>query len=97
MELTFLQVLPKNDHLSVDAEAYLQSLCSRLEDEEIATKYEVRIGAPAEQIIDLADELVVDMVAMSTHGQSAINLWPLGSVAQKVLLGGNTPLLLIRT
>ncbi len=96
MELTFLQVLPKNDHIPTDAEAYLQSLCSRLEDKGITAKYEVRVGAPAEQIIDLADELAIDVVAMSTHGQNAINLWSLGSVAQKVLLGGNTPLLLIK-
>ena len=96
MELTLLQVIPRNNHINADAEAYLQSLCRRLEDRGIATRYEVRVGAAADQIIDLADELAIDVVAMSTHGQTAINLWPLGSVAQKVLLGGNTPLLLIR-
>lgn len=62
----------------------------------IATRYEVKVGAAADEIIDLADELAMDVVAMSTHGQAAINLWSLGSVAQKVLLGGNTPLLLVR-
>jgi nucleotide-binding universal stress UspA family protein len=96
MELTLLQVIPKNNHTYVDAEAYLQSLCRRLEDRGITARYEVKVGAAADQIIDLADELAIDVVAMSTRGQNAINLWPLGSVAQKVLLGGNTPLLLIR-
>ncbi len=96
MELTLLQVIPKNNHINADAEAYLQSLCRRLEDRGIATRYEVRVGAAADQIIDLADELAIDVVAMSTHGQTVVSLWPLGSVAQKVLLGGNTPLLLIR-
>jgi nucleotide-binding universal stress UspA family protein len=96
MELTFLQVVPKNDHTYSDTEAYLQRWCHQLEDNHIRTRYEVRVGAAADQIIDLADELVVDMVAMSTQGQNTISLWPLGSVAQKVLLGGNTPLLLIR-
>ncbi len=96
MELTLLQVVPKNNHTYSDTEAYLQRWCHQLENMHISARYEVRVGAPAEQIIDLADELVVDMVAMSTHGHNAINLWSLGSVAQKVLLGGNTPLLLIR-
>lgn len=96
MKLTLLQVIPKTNHSYSDAETYLQSWCSRLEDKGITTRYEVRVGAAADQIIDLADELAIDLVAMSTHGQTAISLWPLGSVAQKVLLGGNTPLLLIR-
>jgi nucleotide-binding universal stress UspA family protein len=97
MELTLLQVVPKTNHTHADAEAYLHSICSQLEDKGITARYEVRVGAAADQIIDLADELASDMVAMSTHGRSAINLWPLGSVAQKVLLGGNSPLLLIRS
>ena len=96
MELTLLQVIPKNNHINADAEAYLQSLRRRLEDRGITTKYEIRVGAAADQIIDLADELAIDVVAMSTHGQTTVSLWPLGSVAQKVLIGGNTPLLLIR-
>jgi nucleotide-binding universal stress UspA family protein len=96
MEVTLLQVVPKNNHTSVDAEAYLQGFCSQLKDKDIPTRYELRVGAAADEIIDLADELAIDVVAMSTHGQSAIRLWPLGSVAQKVLLGGNTPLMLIR-
>jgi nucleotide-binding universal stress UspA family protein len=96
MKLCLLQVVPKNNHTSADAEAYLQGWCNRLKDKGITTTYEVRVGTAADQIIDLADELATDVVAMSTHGQTAITLWTLGSVAQKVLLGGNTPLLLIR-
>jgi nucleotide-binding universal stress UspA family protein len=96
MELTLLQVVPKTNHTYADAEAYLQCWCQQLEDSGVVTRYEVRVGAAADVIIDLADTLAMDVVAMSTHGQAAISLWPLGSVAQKVLLGGNTPLLLVR-
>jgi nucleotide-binding universal stress UspA family protein len=96
MELTLLRVVSKNSQVSVDAEAYLERWCTQFEEEGVSARYAVRLGAAADQIIDLADELASDMVAMSTQGQSAISLWPLGSVAQKVLLGGNTPLLLVR-
>jgi len=96
MELTLLRVIPKNNGTFAGTDAYLQDWCRRLEEKGITVGYEVRIGSPAEQIIDLADELASDMVAMSTRGQTSVNLWSLGSVAQKVLLGGNTPLLLIR-
>jgi nucleotide-binding universal stress UspA family protein len=96
MELTLLKVIPKTNHAFSDAEAYLQGWCQQLAEKGIAASPEVRAGSPADQIIDLADETASDMVAMSTRGQSAVSLWSLGSVAQKVLLGGNTPLLLIR-
>ena len=96
MEPTLLQVITKNNHVSADPEAYLQHWCSRLEEKGVSSRYEVRTGTPADEIIDLADELAMDMVAMSTHGRNAIGLWPLGSVAQKVMLGGNLPLLLVR-
>jgi nucleotide-binding universal stress UspA family protein len=96
MELTLLRVIPKTNHVLGSTEEYLQEQSQHFEKKGISTRYEVRVGSPADQIIDLADELACDLVAMSTRGQTAINLWSLGSVAQKVLLGGNSPLLLIR-
>jgi nucleotide-binding universal stress UspA family protein len=96
MEVTLLQVTPKTNHTYASAEDYLQSWRRHLVDNGIKARYELSVGAAADQIIDIADELAIDVVAMSTHGQTAIHLWPLGSVAQKVLLGGNTPLMLIR-
>lgn len=96
MELTLLRIITKNNGTFASADAYLQDWCQRLGEKGLTVGYEVRVGSPAEQIIDLADELASDIVAMATHGQTAVNLWALGSVAQKVLLGGNTPLLLIR-
>ena len=97
MELTLLQAVPKTNHVRAEVEDYLQGWCVRLADKGISAEYQVRVGLAADAIIDLADELAMDVVAMSTHGQNAISLWPLGSVAQKVLLGGDTPLLLVRT
>jgi len=95
-ELTLLQVVPQDNHIYTDAEGYLKSVCSLLEEKGITANYKVRIGAAADEIIDLADELNADMVAMSTRGRTGVSRWVLGSVAQKVLLGGNTPLLLVR-
>lgn len=96
MELTLLNVIPKSNGAFTSAEKYLQNWCQQLEEKGISAGFEVKVGAPADQIIDLADELAIDMVAMSTRGKTGVSLWALGSVAQKVLLGGNTPLMLIR-
>jgi nucleotide-binding universal stress UspA family protein len=96
MGVTLLRVLPKATHGLADAETYLHDCCRKLEENGVSSRYKIRIGAPADHIIDLADESACDIVAMSTHSHAVGNLWPLGSIAQKVLLGGNTPLLLVR-
>jgi len=96
MEIILLRVLPKMTHALAEVETYLNGWCHRLEEAGVDSRYEVRIGAPADQIIDLADEAACDMVAMTTHSHMVGNMWPLGSIAQKVLLAGNTPLLLVR-
>ena len=96
MELILLKVVPESNSSLASVEHYLQNWCQQFEDKGIPARYKIRIGAPADQIIDLADESACDIVAMATHGHAIGNLWPLGSIAQKVLLEGNTPLLLVR-
>ena len=96
MILTLFQVVQQTNNHKADAESYLQAQCAELERQGIAAEYRVHVGSPAEAIIELADELLVDLVAMSTHGRTGFPSWTIGSVAQKVLLAGNTPLLLLR-
>ena len=97
MELTLLQVFSPNGHSEADAKAYLKGVCTKVEEMvDVAVDYQVATGPVADTIIDLADALTVDLVAMSTRGMNRGNPLSLGSVAQKVFLAGNTPLLLIR-
>ncbi len=96
-ELTVLHVVSPDNQSVSEAESYLKRICSLLEEEGITNAYKVRTGDAAEEIINLADELNIDMVAMSTHGRTGLSAWALGSVAQKVLMGGKTPLLLVRS
>jgi len=51
---------------------------------------------PAEGILDFAQKAQVDVVAMATHGRGGVARLVLGSVADKVIRGGNTPVLLHR-
>lgn len=59
-------------------------------------KARMRVGEPAEQI---AQQATVDnaMIVLGTHGRSGAARWALGSVADKLLQGAATPLLLVRT
>ena len=80
-----------------NSKLYLDKVGAEFRDKGIETTSEVGIGGPAEEIIRIADEIQVDMVAMSTHGHSSISLWAFGSNADKVLHAGDTPVLLVRT
>lgn len=78
------------------AEGYLNKVAEPLKGQGITAGCKVGIGDPAKAIIDFADEVHADIVAMSTHGRSGIDRWAFGSVADKVLHAGNTPILLVR-
>jgi nucleotide-binding universal stress UspA family protein len=80
-----------------NSKLYLDKVGAEFSEKGIKTSSEVGIGGPAEEIIRIADEIQVDMVAMSTHGHSSISLWAFGSNADKVLHSGDTPVLLVRT
>ena len=56
----------------------------------------VGVGGSAEEILRVADDLKVDLVAMSTHGRSGLSRWAFGSAADRVLRGGKTPVLMVR-
>lgn len=54
------------------------------------------LGQPADEIISYASENDCELIVMSTHGRSGIGRWVYGSVADKVLRGSSTPVLLVR-
>jgi nucleotide-binding universal stress UspA family protein len=61
-----------------------------------AVSSSVRVGKPAEVIIEIAAKDRDSLIAMATHGRSGVRRWLLGSVAEKVLRGADNDVLLIR-
>lgn len=86
----------KMKRLEMKAREYLAKMAGGFRDKGITASFEVRVGNAAEEIIKFRREISADMVAMSTHGQSGISRWGLGSVADKVADAGYAPLLLVR-
>ncbi len=78
------------------ATAYLDDVGKQLKERGITASSVVVLGSPAEQIIDYAKANSIDLIAMSTHGRSGIGRWVFGSVADKVLHAGDTPVLVVR-
>lgn len=96
MELTLLRVVNRALNNFAEVEEYLRDWCQRLAEQGINAGYEVRVGSTADQIIQYADESATDLIAMTTHGQTPVNLFSLGSVAQKILLDGTSPLFMVK-
>ncbi len=74
---------------------YLNDLISQLKSKGIRARVVFLYGNAAEEILDYANKINASLITMATHGRSGISRWLLGSVAEKVLRGATTPLLLV--
>jgi len=82
--------------MKTNAAQYLKKASRKLRGTEGVTRSEVRIGDAAKEIIKYTNEANIELVAISSHGHSYIKQWIFGSVTQKILQAGNTPLLIVR-
>ncbi len=62
----------------------------------IDSKFEVRVGHPAEHIVQMADEEKVDAIVMGHRGEGFIQRWLLGSVAKRVLSYAHCTVIVVR-
>lgn len=74
---------------------YLKQIAASFFDS-AAVSCSVRMGKPAEVIIEVAATNPDTLIAMASHGRSGLKRWLLGSVAEKVLHGAENDVLLIR-
>jgi nucleotide-binding universal stress UspA family protein len=96
------------DHVSVEvlealrdtaleqAEAYIERQVAALEEQGMTVSGQVVEGEPVECILHFAEELSADLIVMATHGRSGLGRWVFGSVAERVLHGAQSPVLLVR-
>lgn len=76
---------------------YLSGIEKRFHGVGVRVRKEVPSGKPAEEVIKYAASNRVSLIAMITHGRSGISRWAYGSVAEEVMLGAYTPVLLVRS
>lgn len=80
-----------------EAENYLDSVAARLgEGGAGRVRTSVWYGPAAHAIVEAAHVTKADLIVMSTHGRSGLGRLMLGSVAESVLRGTRTPILLLR-
>lgn len=81
-----------------EAETYLAGVAERAAKAGVPNvETSVWYGPAAESIIDAAHTRGVDLIVMSSHGRSGVGRLVLGSVAEAVLRGTRTPILLLRS
>jgi len=79
-----------------EGEQYLAEIQKGLEKAGIKARSEVIIGRPADSILEYSNTIRFNIIFMATHGRSGLSRWAYGSVAEKVLTGGTSPLFLVR-
>ena len=107
-EITLLCVIGADDAQDYDKNlTYLKGVASETKqdagklldkaEEDIKVETVIVVGNPAEKIVDYAATGKISLIIMASHGRSGISRWALGSVAEKVVRAGSTPVLLVRT
>ena len=88
------------DNLDVrqgEAKAYLEKVKGNINTRTgIASDVVVTVGYNANEIVDYSKHHEIDLIAMSTHGRTGLMHWVFGSVTDKILHFGDTPVLIVR-
>ncbi|HET9017642.1 MAG TPA: universal stress protein [Thermomicrobiaceae bacterium] len=83
------------DRLSAEARDYLTAVAERLRADGLRVRTETLEGFPSEQILAFEREMGTDLTVMATHGRSGLARLVFGSVAERILKLGQTPVMVI--
>ncbi len=75
---------------------YLEGICAELAAHGFQTRTRLAMGDPATQLVKVANEEKVDLIAMSTHGHRFLNDLLHGSTADRVRHKVSVPVLMVR-
>ena len=87
--------LRESEEMKVDRD-YLERLRGELEGRGLTVETRLAMGDPATELVKVAQEQGVDLIAMSTHGHRFIKDVLLGATADKVRHLVKVPVLLLR-
>ena len=87
--------LRESEEMREDRE-YLARLCDELTQRGFETRARLAMGDPATQLVKVAIDESVDLIAMSTHGHRFLNDLLRGSTADRVRHNVEIPVLMVR-
>ena len=80
-----------------DDRAYLEGLCQHFTTRGLEARGRLALGDPATELVKVAQEEQVDLIAMSTHGHRFLNDLIRGSTADRVRHRVTVPVLMVRS
>lgn len=91
-EGTFYYGLPEPDHEGV------RKMLAERKPTDASVAYEHRLlqGAPALEIVALAEREKADMIVMSSHGRTGLGRLLMGSITEAVMRGASCPILVVK-
>jgi len=87
--------LRESEEIRGDRE-YLGQLCEQMVQRGFETRTRLAMGDPATELVKVAAEESVDLIAMSTHGHRFLNDLIRGSTADRVRHNVKIPVLMVR-
>jgi nucleotide-binding universal stress UspA family protein len=91
MELGWVQ-----EQMGEWARDYLESIATQVRPQGVPVKVVITRDPPHEAITQFAETNDVDLIVICSRGQSGPSRWLMGSVADRVVRGATTPVLLVR-
>jgi nucleotide-binding universal stress UspA family protein len=79
-----------------EAEASLEGVRARLQEVGLRAHRVLLEGQAAERIIEFAHENGVDLIILSSHGQSGLSGWNVSSIVLKIILRAYLPIMIVR-
>ena len=95
-EITF-DTAAYEKQLAKEARANLADISASIFPEGVEPKLEIRIGQPAQEILETAHDEDVDAIFMATHGRTGLKHIVFGSVAERVVSRADCPVLTVRS
>lgn len=90
------RVLDATERLNQEADHYLRAIADRLSANGLRMLTAVRVGEAATEIVTAARECDADLIAMTTHGRTALGRLLFGAVAEAVLRRAHVPVFIVR-
>src|SRR5512147_2851935 len=77
-----------------EAEGYLDAIARRLQKAGLTVEEKILEGPAAEQIVEFSRANEIELIILSSHGESGFTGWNLSSIAQKTLLRAHTSIMI---
>lgn len=82
--------------LVAEAKAYLEEVTTRLKQMGLSVESVQLEGQAPERVIEFARSHQVDLIVLSSHGQSGLSGWNISSVVQKIIMRACVPVMIAR-